>query len=130
MLSGSRPTYGKSPEAVTLFIDAPERKFTVIAMVTASIRIDDFSEVAEAEALALERLRVEAASAGADGVIDIHREVMDRGAVVFSSSWKHETELTDRDDLYRTGRKDRTKMATLDRSYSLVFRGKAIKLEN
>jgi len=127
MLSGSPPAYGRSPETVTLFIDPPDRKYTVVAMVTASIRLDDYSDIAGAEALALEQLRREAAKAGSDGVMDIQREVMDRGAVVLSSSWKHSHTYRDRDDLIRYATRDDSDLISLNRAYSLVFRGKAIK---
>ncbi|MGW8323834.1 MAG: hypothetical protein ACWGSD_20020 [Thermodesulfobacteriota bacterium] len=127
MLSGGPPPYPKAVESVTLFIDPPERKFTAVAMVTASIRLDDFLDIAAAEAMVLEQLRREAATAGSDGVVDIQREVMYRGAVVISSSWKHSRGYGDRDEFVRYATRDESDILSLNRAYSLIFRGKAIR---
>ena len=68
------------PDRVSLVFGELARPAREVATVTASASTLDFGSVAAAEGAALERLRFQAALAGADAVGSIERQVFDTGA--------------------------------------------------
>lgn len=123
MLSGSPPAEPRQVEEIEIYLEKPNRQYKVIAMIIASAETDDFLSVAHAEKAALEKLKEQAAQAGADGIIDIYREVMQSGAVVSSTAWG--TAHGNDSLVHGTG----GGFGALFRSYSIGFRAKAIKFE-
>jgi len=129
MLKGSPPAMAGAAEDVSIFLEKPEKPFKVIALVNSSVQMDDYSSMAEGEGAALERLKQQAALAGADGIINITREIMDKGTVISSSSWtsadtldggrRHPHSVTGSDYDY----------TSLYRYYSISFRGEAISFD-
>jgi len=114
MLVGNAPEVSTPVEQVRLFLEPPTRGYTVIAVVQASAESDDFNSISIAEGAALKKLKEQAAAAGADGVVDIIREIMDGGVVIYSDSLGDYPR-----NLHST--------TTLSRSFSINFRGKAVK---
>ena len=65
---------------------APARPYRVVALVGASASFLGFGDVAAADGAALEKLREQAAIAGADAVIEIQRELYLGGVLITSTS--------------------------------------------
>lgn len=123
---------GITAEEVTIFLQAPEQKHQTIALLSASATISGYSNVAAMEAELLEELRRQAASIGANGVMDITREVMVGDKVITTNTWgvaaRSRLETTEQNQQKHTivDRRDRS-VVTSD--YLLIYRGKAISHE-
>lgn len=126
MLKGSPPAMTGVAEDVSIFLEKPEKPFKVIALVTSSVRMDDYASVAEGEGAALERLKLQAAFAGADGIINITREIMDQGTIVSSTSWTSATAFDGERRFPRSFAGTDYDYTSLYRYYSINFRGEAI----
>jgi len=120
------------PDEVTIFLQTPEQTYQTIALLSASATISGYSNVAAMEAELLEELRRQAASIGANGVMDVVREVMVGDKVITTNTWgiaaRSRLESTELDKLKHTivDRRDRS-VVTSD--YLLIYRGKAISHE-
>lgn len=87
MLVGEVPERSlKTKDRIELFVAPPGRAHRVIALVSGSATFAGFGGVAGAEGTALEKLKEQAALAGADGVIEITRELYLGGVLVSSTS--------------------------------------------
>ena len=117
MLSGIAPEMPTPLEQIKLFIEPPDQPYAVIALVNATADTEDFRSVAQAEGAALEKLKEQAAKAGADGVTDIVREMLDGGLVIYSDSLRN----------YYHEHRNTHSSTTLSRSYAISYKGKAIK---
>lgn len=128
MLKGSPPARPVSVEDVSIFLEPPGKPFSVLALVSSSVRMYDYSSVAEGEGAALERLKQQAALAGADGVINMTREIMDHGTVVQSTAWTSATAIHHgkRGFPHPVDAWD-SSQSSLYRNFSISFRGEAIK---
>ena len=89
--------------------------------------------IAQAEAAALEELKKQAASAGADGVIEITREVLSGDTLISTSGWGGTpfvaAPMTDAQLLaLRTRPTQQT--TSITSYYTINFRAQAIKLES
>ncbi len=131
MLSGTPPASPTPIEKIEIFLEKPDKKYKVIALITASADTDDFLSVSHAEKAALEKLKEQAARAGADGIIDIYREVLEGGSVVSSTVWGSATGTAYGRGGYTTGYAHGTGggFGALFKSYSIGFRAKAIKFQ-
>jgi len=125
MLVGSAPDEPTPIENVQIFLEPPTRAFQVIALVNSSADTDDFMSTSGAETAALEKLREQAAIAGADGLIDINREVIENGAVISTSAWGAASATAVGSTATATG--NSSGIGSLFRSYSIGFRANAIK---
>lgn len=74
------PAEFAEPWRVTLFFEEAPRPFTVIATVTSSASTFSYGSVAKAEGAALEQLRFQASLVEADAVVQIEREIFERGS--------------------------------------------------
>ena len=128
----NNPLDSIAPEEVTIFLQAPEQPHQAIALLSASATISGYSNVAAMEAELIEELRRQAASIGANGVMDIVREVMIGDKVITSNTWgiaaRSRGESAEQNKLRHTivDRRDRS-VVTSD--YLVVYRGKAISYE-
>ncbi len=113
------PSVAIPPEQVELILDEPQRRYRKIALVTASADPDDYFGWVAAEGAALKRLREQAGKAGADGVLNIYREVHQGYVVVFSEHLG-----TAFSTIVTMG--SSSTIATLFSSQKIVFRGEAI----
>jgi len=119
-------------DEVTIFLQTPEHAHQTIALLSASATISGYSNVAAMEAELLEELRRQAASIGANGVMDITREVMIGDKVITTNTWGiaagSKFETAEQNKLKHTivDRRDRS-VVTSD--YLLIYRGKAISHE-
>ena len=87
MLTGDMPEKSlKAKDQIELFVQPPVRAHKVIALVSASASFAGFGGVAGAEGAALEKLKEQAALAGADGVMEIQREIYLGGVLISSTS--------------------------------------------
>ena len=120
MLAGKAPEKSKATDEVELFLDSPKKPYKVIALVNSS---RSGSDLGLSEGMALEKLKEQAAQAGADGIVEIQREVMDGGAVVSSGAYGRATATEN------TARASAGGIGSLIRTYTVVFRGKAIRFE-
>lgn len=87
MLGGAKPAEKIPVEQVRLHLTPPTGHYEDVALIRASANVNDFLSINDAEAAALEKLKEQAAEAGADGVVDIQQEVVENGTVVSSSAW-------------------------------------------
>jgi len=121
------------PDAVTIFLQAPEHAYQTIALLNASATISGYSNVAAMEAELLEELRRQAASIGANGVIDIVREVMIGDKVITTNTWgmaaRSKLEINDQQKL-KHAMINRRDQSVVSSDYLLIYRGKAISYEN
>ena len=62
------------PKHVRIYARPPAGKYKVIARVASTVDVADRTEAGEQQAILYKRLRVEAAKAGANGVIDVHEQ--------------------------------------------------------
>ena len=127
MLKGSPPAKAADVGNVSIFLERPEKPFNVLALVSSSVRMYDYSSVSEGEGAALERLKQQAALAGADGIINITREIMDHGTVVQSTAWTSATAIHHgkRGFPHPVDGWD-SSQSSLYRYFSISFRGEAI----
>lgn len=134
MLSGLKPATPAPIETVQLFVTPPGTPYKKIALVTSSVPVSGNYGVAQAEAAALEELKKQAASAGADGVIEITREVLSGDTLISTSGWGGTpfvaaAPMTDAQLLaLRTRTTQQT--TSITSYYTINFRAQAIKLEN
>ena len=121
MLSGKAPTTpSKTADEVELFLTVPTKPYKVIALINSS---RSGSDIGLSEGMALEKLKDQAAQAGADGIIEIQREVMDGGAVISSGAYG-QASLNQNNVRASAGG-----IGSLIKTYTIVFRGKAVKFE-
>jgi hypothetical protein len=120
MLSGTMPAVGIPPENVELIIDEPQRSYKKLALVTASADTDDHLGFAKTEAAALRRLREQAGKAGADGVMNIRREVHQGDSIVSSNAWGTGVSSGN----ITTG--SASGISTISSSQTIVFHGEAV----
>ena len=120
------------PEEVTIFLQPPESKHQAIALVSASATISGYSDVAAMEAEVLEELRRQAASIGANGVMDIVREVMVGDKVITTNTWgmaaRPRHELSTQNQL-RLLPLNRQRHSVVTSDYLIIYRGQAISHE-
>ena len=115
------------PEQVTIFLETPESRYQAIALVSASATISGYSNVSAMEAELLEELRRQAASIGANGVMDIVREVMVGDKVITTNTWgtaarpRHELNPQLRQPIL-----DRQRQSVVSSDYLIIYRGQAI----
>lgn len=62
------------PQKVRIYARPPAGKYKVIARVASSDYVADRTQAGEQESVLYKRLRIEAAKAGADAVIDVHEQ--------------------------------------------------------
>ncbi len=118
-----------TPEEVSIFLQPPEHSYQAIALLSASATISGYSNVAAMEAELTEELRRQAASIGANGMIDIIREVMVGDKVITSNTWGIAAKSS-----FENSEQNRQKHTIIDRrdrsvvtsDYLVIYRGKAI----
>jgi len=118
-----------SPEAVSIFLQPPESNYQAIALLSASATISGYSDVAAVEAEMLEELRRQAASIGANGVMDIVREVMVGDKVITTNTWgmtaRSKQELSAK-HMLRQPILNRQHQSVVSSDYLIIYRGQAI----
>lgn len=127
MLSGIRPPAPSSIEKVQIFLEQPKQPYEAVALVNSSIQIGGQGNFPEAEAAALEKLKQQAAAAGADGVIDVVREVVRGDTLISSTAFDTTTRLNGAPDLKT---QQGTGYTSLSQTYSINYRGKAVKFKS
>ena len=121
-----------SPAEVSIFLQPPKSKYQATALLSASATISGYSDVAAIEAELLEELRRQAASSGANGVMEIVREVMVGDKVITTNTWgmaarpRHELSSQKPPRLPPFNRQ-RHSVVTSD--YLIIYRGQAISYE-
>jgi len=120
LFSAAIPDRETTPEEVVLFANTPDCEFRVIALVTAAARIDDASFAGDRERAALERLKRQAARAGADGVIHIQREIVSGGVLRSSAEWTGLDQAEAESEISRE--------TSEGNSRQIRFRGEAIRI--
>jgi len=114
-------------EQVTIFLETPQPSYQTIALVSANATISGYSNVSAMEAELLEELRRQAASIGANGVMNIVREVMSGDQVITTSTWgttaRATHELTTQ---LRQPILDRQRQSVVSSDYLIIYRGQAI----
>ena len=122
-----------SPAEVSIFLQPPESKHQAIALVSASATISGYSDVAAMEAELLEELRRQAASIGANGVMDIVREVMVGDKVITTNTWgmatRSKLEISGQDKL-KHAIINRHDQSVVSSDYLVIYRAKAISYKN
>lgn len=124
MLEGVKPTLPASANLVRMFLEKPEQNYEVIALVNSSIHISSSMDIAQAEAVALEQLKVQATQAGADGIIDVVRDVTAGDTLISSSAFSTGTPWVSPFSGIHQG----SEQTSVLRTYTISFRAKAIKL--
>ena len=121
MLQGAKPEKHTPIGKIAIYLEHPERPYKVIAVLNSSADSKNFGSVAYAEAAALEQLKIQASKAGADGIIEIYRDVLDGGALVASSSWASVVGTSSYASGFGSG------FGSIFANHSICFRAKAIK---
>ncbi|MDH4233839.1 MAG: hypothetical protein OEV15_01715 [Gallionella sp.] len=129
MLAGTPPATAANPNDVQLFLDTPKFSYSTIALVTASATVYTSSNVAEIEAGVVRKLKEQAATAGANGVIEIVRELRDGATNISGSTWKSVTKqknVAGNNEMNQI-QSHQDNNDSISNSYLLIYRGKAIK---
>ncbi len=121
--------------AVEVFLEPPERAFDVVALVYASAEVVDPRFVAEYESALFAELRAQAVRAGAEGIINIVREVVSDGTLVtvdnYGLGWVHKGGLHSSGEdlwLHYEGLPGR-QLTRIANHYSVLFRAQAIRFK-
>ncbi len=131
MLVGNPPVTAANPSDVQLFLEPPKFSYSAIALVTASAAVTMNGDLAEIEAEVLHKLKGQAASAGANGIIEIVREFIAGNTIISGSSSAltsviKNTNTADNKDLDLIQSR-RDNLGSVSKYYLLTYRGKAIK---
>ncbi len=141
LLKGNEREQSQSePHSIEVFLEAPERAFDVIALVYASAEVVDPRFVAEYESALFTELRRQAARVGADGIINVVREVLSDGTLVtvdnYGLDWVykggvHEGLHSHSEEawLHYEGLPGR-QLTRIANHYSILFRAQAIRLRD
>lgn len=135
MLTGEKPQLIKPISEIELLIEKPTKSYKVLALINSSAKTQSqfFGSSSEAETAALEQLKVQAAQAGADAVMDIKQEVLENGAVISSVAWGQASASGSAagNNNYASGQASGTGSAfgfgNWTKNREMVFRAKAIK---
>lgn len=133
MLAGAKPATPAPVETVQIFITPPTQSYKRIALISSSVPVSGNYGIAQAEAAALEELKKQAASAGADGVIDITREVLAGDTLISSSGWGGTVftgaPVTEA-QLQALRLRPNQQTTSISSYYTINFRAQAIQLED
>ncbi|VAW84715.1 hypothetical protein MNBD_GAMMA16-2005 [hydrothermal vent metagenome] len=137
MLKGEAPIQPLPIEQVQLILTTEKQDYQVVALITASVSATEPEYIAVAEGKALQELKHQAAQAGANGVIDVVREVLVGGALASTTSFGYIDDhsignrniLDIEDHLQREHNVVSSSQTSVSRSYTVYFRGKAVRLE-
>ncbi len=134
MLSGAKPAIPAPVETIQIFLTPPTQSYKKIALISSSVPVSGNYGIAQAEAAALEELKKQAASAGADGVIDITREVLAGDTLISSSGWGGGTVFTGAPvteaQLQALRLRPNQQTTSISSYYTINFRAQAIQLED
>ncbi len=132
MLKGEVPIQPLPVGQVQLILNAENQDYQIVALINASASVGESVDIAIAEGKALQELKQQAAQAGANGIIDIVREVLAGGTL--TSTMKY-GETDNHNNLRINGHNDKdrqtisTGQTSVSRSYTVYFRGKAVRLD-
>lgn len=129
MLAGAPPALASNPNEVQLFLEPPKFSYASIALVTASASVAADSDIAATEADVIQKLKEQAALAGANGITNIVREFIAGDTNISGSSWgsviKNRDSASSND--INLAQSQRSSSGLISNSYLLIYRGKAIK---
>jgi len=141
MLKGEAPIQPTPVEQVQLILNTKNKEFHIVALINASASVAEPKQIAIAEGKALQELKNQAAQAGANGVIDVVREVLVGDALISTMNYgriddfsigDHATHNNDKHGiaqiLHREHQTISTGQTSVSRSYTVYFRGKAVHL--
>lgn len=113
-------------EEADILLEAPDKPYRVIAVVSGIAHSSDFLFTRiRTENAALERLKEEAVEAGADGIVQITRETLEGNMVLPYTPW--EVSSASGEEALRSPEEKEEWPSALIESYSVVYRGKAIR---
>ena len=128
MLAGAKPAVARPTDEIQLLLEKPEKPFKIVALINSSSDTGWTGSVSMYETLALEKLKTQAAEAGADAVYDIQETTMDAGQVVSSVDWgRAQLGLTKKN--IPTATSFSGGLGSTFKTYTFVFRAKAIKFK-
>jgi len=123
-------------DAVEVFIGVPEKPYDVVALVHASADVMDYSYMAEYESALFIELRTQAVKAGANGIINVVREVVSGGALVTTDSYGSDwvgsythKDLQHHDGLAQPRKGPVMQSTHISNNYSVHFRAQAIRFK-
>jgi len=113
---------------VTLYLSPPLKQYQPIAMVTASGHMGHYSDLSRLESALVEELRKQAASIGANGIMQIEKEILTGQTVISRSAWREipPAERTHQPPPPLANARLETSQKTISSEYSVIYRGKAI----
>lgn len=126
MMSGSKPATAVPVEQVRLYTETPRSNYQTVALITASAEVGTYLSIDRAEAAALDRLKEEAAEAGADGVMEIERDLVENGTVTSTSVWGRGSRVDWNNGMTTVSARAGAQTSTYV-SRTIVFRAKAIR---
>ncbi|NOY71855.1 MAG: hypothetical protein GXP14_05675 [Gammaproteobacteria bacterium] len=140
MLKGDLPMQPSPVEQVQILLETENIDYQVVALVNASVSLAEPVDIAIAEGKVLQELKNQAALAGANGILEVVREVlvgdalistMRYGGVDGHSPLDHNTLDHDRHDLTQTLPIEYSSIdssrTSISQSYTVYFRGKAVR---
>lgn len=117
-----------APEQVVVYLEPPEQDYQGVAMVVASATVTSYSDVALIEAELLNELKRQAAAVGANGIVDVVREVIAGDQTLSVSGWDVATRnnLTDADVRLRQFISNQRTEGRISSDYLIVYRARAV----
>ncbi len=142
MLKGEAPIQPTPVEQVQLLLDTKKEGYDIVALINASASVTESKQIAIAEGRALQELKHQAALAGANGVVDVVREVLVGDALISTMNYGRIDDFNIGDYTtsqdhgahgvtqvpYREYQTINTGQTSVSRSYTVYFRGKAVRL--
>ena len=126
-LDTASPSTKTSPADVKIFLDKPQQKYQVVALVEASSTIHEYSNVADIEGALLSELRAQAALAGANGLVDIVRETLVGETVISTTEWGTITKSATPHLNPKIIQSRHDQLGSVSQGYLLIYRAKAIR---
>jgi len=117
-----------TPDQVTIYLSPPMKSYQPVAMVTASARMGHYSDLSYLDSALVEELRKQAASVGANGIMQIERETLAGQTVISRTAWREipPAERTHMPPPPLANARLETSQKTISNEYSVIYRGKAI----
>ncbi len=140
MLKGDLPVQPLPVEQVQILLETGNIDYQVLALVNASVSLAEPMDIAIAEGKVLQELKNQAALAGANGILEVVREVLVGDALISTMRYgtvdghrllDHNVLDRDRHDLTQAlpidyGSIDSSR-TSISQSYTVYFRGKAVR---
>lgn len=123
---------GVNPDQVILHLAPPMKNYQAIAIVAASSIIGKYTNLAQLETELVEELRRQAAAVGANGVTQIRKEILVGQTLISTTSWGdpvHHNRKREHPPKTLSDAQLRIRDQSISSEYSVIYRGKAISVE-